>query len=83
MNLTKTESDSDPETSEPYSQFQFTSVHQKLMSLPVSFTEVTTEIKVRGWQKNKTGISVDVLGHGPVVCCGAVIWCAFCKEVLC
>jgi len=48
MNLTKIEPESDSETPEPYSQFQFTNVHQKLMSVPVSFTEMKAEIKVRG-----------------------------------
>jgi hypothetical protein len=46
MNLTKIEPESDSETPEPYSQFQFSNVHQKLMSAPVSFTEMKTEIKV-------------------------------------
>jgi len=48
MNLAKIEPESDSETSETYSQFQFTNVHQKLMSVPVSFAEMKTEIKVRG-----------------------------------
>jgi len=48
MNLTKIEPESDSETPEPYTQFQFTNVHQKLMSVPVSFTEMKAEIKVRG-----------------------------------
>lgn len=48
MNLTKIEPESDSETPEPYNQFQFTNVHQKLMSVPASFTEMKTEIKVRG-----------------------------------
>jgi hypothetical protein len=48
MNLTKAEPESDSETPETYSQFQFINEHQKLMSVPVSFTEIKSEIKVRG-----------------------------------
>ena len=71
MNLTKIEPESDSETPEPYSQFQFTNAHQKLMPVPVSFTEMKTEIKVRG---TRTGISLDVLLHELFVGSDAVIW---------
>jgi hypothetical protein len=53
MNITKTEPDSDSETQQSCSESQFIDVHQKFLSLPVSFTE----IKVSWMLGNETGVS--------------------------
>jgi hypothetical protein len=51
--MIKVEPESDSETQEPYSEFQFIDVHQKFLSVPMPFTEMKTEIKVSGILENE------------------------------
>jgi hypothetical protein len=54
--MIKVEPESDSETQEPYSEFQFIDVHQKFLSVPMPFTEMKTEIKVSGIFENEIRI---------------------------
>jgi hypothetical protein len=56
MNIIKGEPESDTETQEPYSEFQFIDVHQKFLSVPMPVTETKTEIKVSGLLENEIRI---------------------------
>lgn len=56
MNATKSEPESDSETQESLSEFQFIDVNQDVLSIPMSCTEMKTEIEVSGILVNGVGV---------------------------
>jgi hypothetical protein len=56
MNTTKVEPESDPETQESLSEFQFIDVNQDVLSVPMSCTEMKAEVEVGGILVNEVGV---------------------------
>jgi hypothetical protein len=55
MNTTKVEPESDSETQESLSEFQFIDVNRDVLSVPISCTEMKTKIEVSGILVNEVG----------------------------
>jgi len=56
MNTTKVEPESDPETHESHSEFQFIDVNQDVLSVPMPCTEMKAEIEVSGILVNEVQV---------------------------
>jgi hypothetical protein len=57
MNTTKVEPESDSETQESLTEFQFIDVNQDVLSVPMSYTEMKTESEVSGILVDEIGVS--------------------------